>query len=1141
MFMKLGTQRVIPPPDAKPTANVLMVLTLEPRVLLDAAVMETVADTVQPDLTHEDFDEGGQNHGAVLLNAVQEIAASTALPNTAPPNEVLFMDASVAGADSLLSDLRDGVEVVLLESGRNGLDQIAEALKGRSGLEAIHIVSHGKPGQVSLGTASLSLASLEANRSSLETIGSALAEGGDLLFYGCDVGKGDAGSLFVGALAGITGANVAASDDPTGSTAMGGDWDLETQNGVIEAELPSFAWPVTYTDLLMASQATRVQASDAESLDQFGDSVSISGNYAIVGAPYESSGGSKAGAAYFFKTTDNGATWSQTAKIQSNDIATNDIFGYKVSISGDLAIIGANGDNSNMGAAYIFKTSDSGDTWTQTAKLTASDGAGFDYFGSGVAISGNYALVGAYGEDTTASNAGSAYFFKTSDGGNTWIQTAEVQVSDAAGGDLLGSQMAISGDIAILGVPTKDSSRGAAYVFITGDSGDSWTQVAKLTSADLEAGDQFGSSVFINESDIIVGSPSEASGGSNAGAAYVFHTNDGGSSWTQTAKLTASDAQGADFFGISASIDGDYAVVGSRGESTMGPNVGSAYVFKTSDGGSTWTQLEKFQASGGTSTSVFGNSVAISGDNVLVGAMYEKFYTGAAYFFTGLSTSAGTPTDIALSNSTVAENIAGATVGTLSATNAASFAIVYDANNLFEISGTSLKLKDSVTLDYEASKSRNVSIRVTDTNGATFAETLTVNVANVNEDPIDISLSSHEVAAGTAGATVGTLSARDTDSGDTATFSMITDASGLFEISGTTLKIKDGASVNYDSASSSYDVTIRLTDSGALTYDETLTIDVHIPVLTKVQASDAQTNDGFGTSVAVSGNYAIVGALNEDTGGVDAGAAYIFTTGDSGATWTQVAQLFADDPESYDNFGVSVAISGDTAIVGSKTGGNSMGSTNVDAAYIFKTSDNGVTWTQVAKIVSDDIAPGDQFGTSVALSGDYAIVGAPGESAGGWGAGAAYIFRTSDNGATWTQVAKIMADDAEANDHFGLSVALSGNYAIVGTPYESEADSYAGAAYVFETNDSGATWVQTAKIISNDIESNDQFGYSVALSGDYAIIGAPYEDEAGLDAGAAYVFKTNDSGATWTQTSKIMANNAHDGDTLGWSVYHPFQ
>ena len=289
----------------------------------------------------------------------------------------------------------------------------------------------------------------------------------------------------------------------------------------------------------------------------------------------------------------------------------------------------------------------------------------------------------------------------------------------------------------------------------------------------------------------------------------------------------------------------------------------------------------------------------------------------------------------------------------------------------------------------------------------------------------------------------------------------------------------------------------------------------------KLLASDVEASDNFGYSVSISGDTAIVGAYNEDTGASNAGAAYIFTR--SGSTWTEEQKIQASDKESDDNFGHSVSISGDTAIVGAYN--EDTGASNAGAAYIFTRS--GSTWTEEQKIQASDKETDDLFGRSVSISMDTVVVGAYLEDTGGESAGAAYIFTRS--GTTWTEEQKIQSSDIEAYDSFGYSVSISGDTAIIGAYKEDTGASNAGSAYIFTR--SGSTWTEEQKIQSSDIEESDSFGYSVAVSIESAIAGAYFEATGGSAAGAAYIFSSS-----YSNTSSYITTSATSQiDTSSWS------
>ena len=304
--------------------------------------------------------------------------------------------------------------------------------------------------------------------------------------------------------------------------------------------------------------------------------------------------------------------------------------------------------------------------------------------------------------------------------------------------------------------------------------------------------------------------------------------------------------------------------------------------------------------------------------------------------------------------------------------------------------------------------------------------------------------------------------------------------------------------------------------------------------IAKLLASDGQPNDQFGYSVALSsdGNTAIIGAHGDDDKTTNAGAAYIFVR--TGTNWSYQAKLLASDGQASDYFGWSVAISGDgnTAIIGAY--GDDDKTTDAGAAYIYVRT--GTNWSYQAKLLASDGQGSDNFGISVALSsdGNTAIIGAYGDDDKGDEAGSAYIYVRS--GTSWSYQAKLLASDGQGGDQFGWSVALSsdGNTAIIGAYLDDDKATNAGAAYIFVRT--GTNWSYQAKLLASDGQGSDYFGNSVALSsdGNTAIIGAHGDDDKGTDAGAAYIFIR--SGTDWTQQTKLLASDGETNDNFGRSV-----
>ena len=365
--------------------------------------------------------------------------------------------------------------------------------------------------------------------------------------------------------------------------------------------------------------------SDGAASDQFGFSLSISGDYAIVGAYFNDGNDVMSGSAYIFQRS--GSDWIEIDKLISPDSVTGDYFGISVSISGDYAIVGAMGDEDkgpSSGSAYIFQRS--GNNWNLIKKLTASDGETGDSFGESVSISGDYAIIGAKQFFKIWPDPGSAYIFQRY--GSDWVELEKLNASDSAAGDAFGISVSISGDYAIVGASGNDdygAYSGSAYIFQS--SGSDWVEVEKLNASDGAADDRFGVSVSISGGYAIVGASTDDENGVDSGSAYIFQRS--GSDWIQVEKLTTSNGVAGDHFGHAVSISGDNAIVGAIYADDNGSDSGSAYIFQRS--GSDWIEVEKLNASDGKHDANFGRSVSISGNNAIVGA--PNYSQGSAYSY----------------------------------------------------------------------------------------------------------------------------------------------------------------------------------------------------------------------------------------------------------------------------------------------------------------------------------------------------------------------------------------------------------------------------------------------------------------------------------------------------------------------------
>ena len=352
------------------------------------------------------------------------------------------------------------------------------------------------------------------------------------------------------------------------------------------------------------TQQQELTASDGVAGDEFGGSVSVSGDTALIGAP----GKNQLGAAYVF--VRNAGVWTLQQELTSSD---GGAIGSSVSVSGDTAVIGGFGDPiTNQGGAYVFVRS--GGVWAQQQRLTPSDGAPGDYFGSFVSVSGDTALIGANGKNN---EQGVAYVFVRS--GGVWNQQQELTAFDGAAGDFFGFSVSVSGDAALIGAPNHNA-QGAAYMFL-GSNG-VWTQQQELTASGGAENDAFGTSVYVSGETAVIGAPNGRINFQIQGAAYVFLGSNG--VWTQQQELAASDGKEFDGFGTSVSVSEGRVVIGTG-------NSNSTYVFAGSGGA--LTQQQELTASDGAPGDFFGNSVSVSGNTAIIGAAEHNNVQGAAYVF----------------------------------------------------------------------------------------------------------------------------------------------------------------------------------------------------------------------------------------------------------------------------------------------------------------------------------------------------------------------------------------------------------------------------------------------------------------------------------------------------------------------------
>lgn len=427
------------------------------------------------------------------------------------------------------------------------------------------------------------------------------------------------------------------------------------------------------------TEVAKLLASDGFNDDQYGYGVDIDNDTAIVGSLRDRQGASndRTGSAYIYVRNDANVNcietgtmdpWCQQAKLVAGDAGHNDRFGIGVTIDGDTAVVGSRQDDdggSNTGSAYVFVRT--GTTWNQQAKINPDDPTIFDRFGTFVALEGDTLVVGTVPSEQDGVSKGSAYIFTRS--GAIWTQEAKLTAADGEVGDGLGQIVDISGDAVILSASGDDDMgdhAGAAYIFVRNTAAlscpetltvDPWCEQAKLTASDGTAGDTLGGRVSLSSNTAVVGAPFGSGVVAGSGAAYIFTRS--GTTWTEQAKLFASDGNAGDNFGFGTALSGDTAVIAADGDSDLFILAGSAYVFTRSGG--TWSeQTPKLFASDGLSYEFFGWNVAISGDTVIAGAPRPFLPSfrgpGSAYIFDINSDETPTGNDVVVAPSPVDEN-----------------------------------------------------------------------------------------------------------------------------------------------------------------------------------------------------------------------------------------------------------------------------------------------------------------------------------------------------------------------------------------------------------------------------------------------------------------------------------------------------
>jgi hypothetical protein len=762
-----------------------------------------------------------------------------------------------------------------------------------------------------------------------------------------------------------------------------------------------------------------VAGSDGAIDDAYGRALAISGNTLVIGANLDDVGGAEnplspvspygddTGSAYVYVRDTSG--WTLQAKLSPADAAGEDLFGHSVAIEGDTIVVGAptarNQATPGTGCAYVFVRQ--AGAWVQQARLATIFGRTDDLFGWSVAISGDRVLIGAPEASSPGRmRNGLAYSFERT--GNMWSEQTTISTSSPKDFSRFGEAVAIVGTRALVGAPSADGlaiSSGAAYSYAV--MGPIALELGRLIASDGEPSEGFGSSIAMSGSSAIVGASSDSSTGvARHGSAYIFVRN-AAESWTQQAKLST-PLRPLIAAGRSVALEADTALIGAPFETSQGAS-DRGIVFPFTRSGTVWTAAMPFEAP--IQSAEFGQAVALAAGEAIVGM--PKFRVGMHV------DQGGAQAFVRVGNAwTVTQ--------TLHSGNGVSHWRL----------GTS------------------------------------------------VAMSPNEVAIGIPGAYDGNVQRGAVQTYARAASGWVP-AQRLFDVGG-------GSDNGFAHSIALFGDWMAVGAPNAIGDRGAVTLYQRVGGLwlqrQRILAPDGNQGWLFGTAVGMVGNQLLVGAPGVDVGAQsDRGAVYVFEL--NAGTWAHSVTLFAGGGAAGDRFGSSVAIAPELRAVFGAPGRTQNGNAEQGGAYVFERFG---LWVQVAALSDAGGAARDGFGSNVAIMGNLALVGAPRRDVSGTvDAGMVHWYERTDVG--WVARGTIVSPTPSAGEGYGTSLALEGLRALVGAPASLNGR---GRAYALARAALGWQLVQTLEPAASPGEFRSQFGAALALAAEQAAIGQPDADNA---------------------------------------------
>jgi Ca2+-binding RTX toxin-like protein len=1013
--------------------------------------------------------------------------------------------------------------------------------------------------------------------------------------FGDDTVSGTAGADTLGGLAGDDDLYGLAGDDTIyggdGNDRIFGGTGTDTLYGEAGADTFVFlSGEVAETDVIAdfttssyTKQSELVNPSPTDN-DYFGSDVGIDGNYAVVGARWDENGGTNtnAGRAFVYDTSTNALLYT----LENPTTGIHGHYGSRVAIDGNYVIVGAlnedNGTSSWVGNAYVYDLTD-GTPSTVSWTLANPNAVEFGRFGAGVEVQGNYAVVGHRYGMAGNTGAGTAYVYDLTDAQPatvTWTLTNPTPES----GDYFGHTVAMDGNYIIVGAVADDTAGadyGAAYIYDIGNTGNEgtvkWTFTNPGTGAS-PASDAFGGEVAIAGDYALVGARRYDNGTTDTGRVYVYSITTGSLLYT----LDSPDERKRDYFGYSIAAEGNYAVIGAWGAGTLS-YAGAAYVYDLTSGSLLYTVDNNTKQS----DEWFGRAVEIDAvtGKVIIGAEREvtgNTEGGSAFIydvsFNGNST--GDKIDLSsLLSGFYDQTTDDITQFVQIVDNAGNSEIRIDTTGTGTFSGSVIATITGVTglSDVQALEDSGKLITYSTTEGddiiygTMFADTIDALggndiiyglegvdnlTGNTGDDTIYGGAGADTISGGAGNDTIYGGAGLDNLTGGADRDTFIFESDGVNEIDivndfthSAKAKLVNPSNTTGDSFATTDSVAIDgnwvvvgiygddpfgATSGGSIAIYDLSDTGNEGTAKWNITNPNNSTDDYFGRTVDVSGNYVIVGAHGENTISNDEGTAYIYDLSNTGNETTVKWTLINPTPAADDFFGRGTAIDGNYAVVAAVY--DDLGTTNAGSVYVYDLADTGNETTVKWTLVNPDPTASDFFGyQAVDISGNYVIVGAKLDDPGAVnGAGSAYIYDLGNTGNEGTVKWTLVNPDITANDNFGDSVAIDGTWAVVGVLEDSNGTLVGdGSVYVYDLSDTGNEATVKWTLVNPNPQSGDEFGTEVAVSGNYAIVGSPYDDPIGsANMGSAYIYDLTTGGLVGTVSNPELTAT----DLFGQSV-----